>query len=86
MWLVSESLGIGFQVMSAFSSPAVEPEVRKILGFPNHEKIAFAVRLGYPLKEFRPEIQKYLRVRRDLSDFTHLNRYGERFPSVSGKG
>ena len=86
MWLVSESLGIGFQVMSAFSSPAVEPEVRKILGFPNHKKIAFAVRLGYPLKEFRPEIQRYLRVRRDLSEFAHLNRYGEGFPSVSGKG
>ena len=86
MWLVSESLGIGFQVMSAFSSPAVEPEVRKILEFPGHEKIAYAVRLGYPLKESRPEIQRYLRVRRDLSEFAHLNRYGEGFPSVSGKG
>ena len=85
MWLVSESLGIGFQVMSAFSSPAVEPGVRKILGFPEHEKIAYAVRLGYPQKESEPELQKYLRVRRDISDFVHLNRYGENFPSIQEK-
>ena len=85
MWLVSESLGIGFQVMSAFSSPSVEPGVRKILGFPEHEKIAYAVRLGYPQKESEPELQKYLRVRRDISDFVHLNRYGENFPSIQEK-
>lgn len=78
MWLASESLGVGFQIMSAFSSPVVEGEVRKILDFPEYEKIAYAVRLGYPKEESLPDLKKYLRVRRNVADFTHLNKYGTR--------
>src|ERR1022692_1507484 len=71
MWLAASSLGIGFQVQSAMSGPDVEAEVKKLLGIPDPLRIGFACRIGYPLVE--PE---YLRVRRDLEDFVHRNRYG----------
>lgn len=78
MWLVAQSLGIGFHVQSSLGSPAVERDVRPILGFPEPLKIAFAVRLGYPKQPFA-----YLRVRRDLADFTHRKRHG-RSPRARG--
>ncbi len=73
MWLVAQSLGIGFQVQSVMSSEGVEHEIKRILAVPEHFRIGFAVRLGYPKTP-----ASYLRVRRDLSDFTHRNRFGER--------
>jgi len=72
MWLVAESLEIGFQVMSVFSGEAVERSVKRLLGIPEHMRIAYAVRLGYPLR--KPA--KYLRVRRDVEGVAHHNRYG----------
>jgi nitroreductase len=71
MWLVASSLGLGFQVQSVFSGPEVEREVKKLLRVPEPLKIGFATRLGYPLKE-----PMYLRVRRDIEDFAHRNRFG----------
>jgi nitroreductase len=71
MWLVASSLGIGFQIQSVLSGEHVEGEVKKLLGVLEPLKIAFACRLGYPLKE-----PKYLRVRRDIEDFAHHNRFG----------
>ncbi len=73
MWLMAEALGVGYQVQSTFGAEPVEREVRAILGFPEPLKTAFAVRLGYPTTTSR-----YLRVRRDLEDFTHRNRYQKR--------
>jgi len=73
MWLVAHSLGIGFQVQSVLSSPAVEREVRRLVELPEPMKIGIAVRLGYPTRS-----AEYLRVRRDVSDFTHRNRYGRK--------
>jgi nitroreductase len=73
MWLVAHALGIGFQVQSVFGSAQVEREARRVLGFPEPLKIAFAVRLGYP-QDGRP----YLRVRRDVEDFAHRNRFGNK--------
>ena len=69
MWLTAESLGIGFQIVSSLSSVA---EVKKILNIPDHLLIAFSCRLGYPVSE----PAKYLRVRRDVKDFIHHNRFG----------
>jgi hypothetical protein len=40
---------------------------------PETRRIAFGVRLGYPTT-----IPHYLRVRRDLEDFVHHDRYGSR--------
>lgn len=79
MWLAAESLGVGFQVMSAFSHERVEGEVRSILEFPDHAKIAFAVRLGYPRPESLPTLKSYPRVRRDVGDFAYRNAYGASF-------
>jgi nitroreductase len=72
MWLVAESLGIGFQIMSVFSGKELSSELKKILDIPEYMKVAFAVRLGYA-----PEM-KYLRVRRNAEDFTHHNMFGKR--------
>ena len=73
MWLVAQSLGIGFHIQSVMSAGGVEREVRRILAVPEHWKIGFAVRLGYPKTP-----TTYLRVRRDVADFTHRNRFGPR--------
>jgi nitroreductase len=71
MWLTAETLGVGMQIMSVFSSQHVEDELRKILSIPNYIDIAFACRLGYPSVE--PD--RYLRVRREIQRFTHHNTY-----------
>jgi len=74
LWLMTESLGISMQVLSAFSTDAVETQVQRILAIPEHMKIAFAARLGYPVTAS----ESYLRVRRRIQDFTHRNRYSVR--------
>jgi nitroreductase len=72
MWLMAASLGIGFHVMSAFAGGETAANVRGLLGIPENWKIAFTVRLGYPA--MLPG--RYLRVRRDVEDFCHHNRFG----------
>ena len=66
LWLAAESLGIGMQIISSFSG--VERELRAILKFPDSMKVAYGLRLGYPVTVRQP-----LRVRRDLADFVHRN-------------
>ena len=60
--------------MSAFSAHADEKEVKRILDIPEYMKSAFACRLGYPISA----PTKYLRVRRDVKDFTDHNRFGNK--------
>jgi len=74
MWLMAESLGIGFQIMSVFGADSVEREVKKILDIPEQMKIAFAVRMGYPVST----PSKFLRVRRDVAELAHHNRFGSK--------
>lgn len=76
LWLMTESLGISMQILSAFSANAVENQVQRILAIPEHMKIAFAARLGYPMAAS----ESYLRVRRTIQDFSHRNRYSAREP------
>jgi nitroreductase len=71
MWLVAQSLGIGFQVMSVFSGKPVESPLKQILKIPKSMKVAYAIRLGYPAT--KPK--KYLRVRRDSGSFAGNNRF-----------
>jgi nitroreductase len=78
MWLMAQSMGIGFQIMSTFSGNLIEKQVKPILGIPELLKISFAVRLGYP----KAAAFKYLRVRRDMEDFAHHNRFGARLIAV----
>lgn len=77
MWLMAQSLGISLQIMSVFganriSANDVEKGVKRILNIPKYMKIAFAVRLGYPVSA----PAKHPRVRRDVEAFTHHNRFG----------
>jgi nitroreductase len=69
MWLMAQSLGVSFHVMSVFSSTGVHEQLTKLLGIPVYMKIAFAVRLGHPVSRS----VRYLRVRRDVEDFTYKN-------------
>lgn len=71
MWLMAQSLGVGLQILSVFAASPVETELRKLLGFPDYLKVAYTCRLGYPMGSF-----SYLRVRRNIEDFTHHNRFG----------
>ncbi|HWQ20402.1 MAG TPA: nitroreductase family protein [Methanotrichaceae archaeon] len=71
MWLMAQALGVGFHVLSTFGVGSVEKEAKQILGVPEGLMIAFAVRLGYPV----PGPSKYLRVRRDVEEFAHHNRF-----------
>jgi nitroreductase len=80
LWLMTESLGISMQVLSAFSVDTVEIQVQRILAIPKHMKIAFAARLGYPVATS----ESYMRVRRKIQDFTHRNRYSVREHHVAG--
>lgn len=74
MWLMAQSLGVGFQIMSVFSGLGVESQVKAMLGIPERMNIAFAIRLGYPasLAVTSP------RVRRDVDAFTHHNQFGKK--------
>jgi len=82
MWLMANSLGISFHVVSAIGTDPVEKEIKRILNIPDHLKIPFAFRLGYPVSP----PAKYLRVRRDIEDFTHHNRFGNRWKESKDSG
>ena len=69
LWLEAEALGLGVRIVSALADAAA---LKDILGIPEHLRVAFSVRLGYPAQQ--PE--DYLRVRRNVEDFTYFNRYG----------
>jgi len=74
MWLMANSLGISFNIISSLSSDTVEKEVKNILNIPENLKIAFSCRLGYTISAS----VKYLRVRRDIKDFTNHNKFGSK--------
>jgi nitroreductase len=72
MWLMASSLGIGLHVVSSLGAGAAESHLKGLLDIPAHLKVAFTCRLGYPVGQQG----RYLRVRRDVEDFTHHNRFG----------
>jgi nitroreductase len=74
MWLMAQSLGIAFHIISDFGENPVEKETKKILNIPEYMKLAFGCRLGYPIS--KP--YKRLRVRRNVKDFTHHNQFGNK--------
>jgi nitroreductase len=71
MWLMAQSLGISFQVLSVFSTAS--DEVKRMLRVPGDWNIAFACRLGYPASK----ADRSPRVRRDLAEFIHHNMFGQ---------
>jgi nitroreductase len=74
IWLTAHSLGLGVHIVSSIGAGRMEKKVKSLLHIPGHLKIAFTVRLGYPL----PAPARTPRVRRDLEDFVHRNRFGKR--------
>lgn len=71
MWLAAQSLGIAFHIVSSFGGGVVEQEVKRILDIPESLRVVYAIRLGYLMAEPSPA----LRVRREVEDFAHRNRY-----------
>jgi nitroreductase len=74
IWLMAESLNIGMQIISFFAAEDAEKQLKEILSIPDNQKIAFAIRLGYPVIT-----TDYLRVRRNVEDFTSLNGFNNKF-------
>ena len=71
MWLMANSLDISVHIISSISAEPVEKEVKRILNIPDKLKIAFTARLGYT----EPSPFHPIRVRRDIKDFVHYNKY-----------
>lgn len=74
MWLISEFLGIGFQVLTIFSNDQVERQVKNLMDIPDRMEIGFVCRLGYPSEP----VPKLVRVRRNVEDFCHSNSFGRK--------
>jgi nitroreductase len=74
MWLMAESLGVGFHILSALRGESADQQLQSILCIPSHMKVGFACRLGY----MSARTSAYIRVRRDLKDFVHRNHFGGR--------
>ena len=74
MLLMAQSLGLGVHILSVLSADPIEKKIKQILKIPKQLKIAFSLRLGYPVSA----LARPLRVRRDLKDFAHHNRFGRR--------
>ena len=72
IWLTTQALGISMQILSLSATVSVEKELRQLLDIPDQLRIAYTIRLGYPTIT-----AKSLRVRRDIEEFTHHNRYGQ---------
>jgi len=70
IWLMAYSLGVGFHILSVFGREP-EEKVKEVLHIPKGTRIAYAVRLGYPL---HPPAG-HLRPRRDTGVMTHRNVY-----------
>ena len=73
MWLMAQALGVSLQILSSFAAPHVEAELKQLLGVPEYMKIAYTCRLGYPTAS-----SKYFRIRRDIEDFVHHNKIGNK--------
>jgi nitroreductase len=71
MWLVCESLELGLHVLTVVSDGPVEHKLKDVLHVPANMKIAFACSIGYAADP----LISYTRVRRDLNDFVHYNKF-----------
>ena len=73
MWLMANSLGIDFHIVSSLSNGSVKRAIKKLLHIPDRLVIAYSFRLGYAADH-----TEYLRVRRDVKDFMHHNGYSKK--------
>ena len=75
MWIMANSLGIDFHIVSSLSNGPMGTGIKKLLNIPENIVITCSFRLGYAVNA-----GKYIRVRRDVEDFTYHNIYGEKVP------
>ncbi len=73
MWLMANSLGVNFHIVSSLSDGPFEKGIKQLLNIPKNLVIAYSFRLGYGVDN-----NNYIRVRRDVEDFTYHNKYGEK--------
>jgi nitroreductase len=73
MWLMANSIGIDFHIVSSLSNGSMKRGIKKLLNIPDRLVIAYSFRLGYAVDGTR-----YLRVRRNVKDFMHHNRYSKK--------
>ncbi|HVW69092.1 MAG TPA: nitroreductase family protein [Steroidobacteraceae bacterium] len=78
IWLMAQALGVGLQILSVFNTGAPAKALRLLLEIPDHMKIGFCCRLGYPVES----PGNYLRVRRSPGQFIHHNRYSPPTPGI----
>ena len=71
LWLMAAAQGVSLHILSVFGNEPLSGKVKKMLGIPSELQIALGVRLGY----LNGNDAHRLRVRRDVSDFVHFNRY-----------
>ncbi len=71
MWLVCESLKLGFHVLTVVSDGPVESQLKDLMHIPKQMKIAFACSIGYAADSSVP----YKRVRRSLKEIVHYNEF-----------
>ena len=76
MWLMATAQSIEFSIISILGEPHAAKEIAAILGIPEHLSIMFGVRLGRTATTLDPGP----RMRRNIDDFSHLDRYGEKGP------
>jgi nitroreductase len=76
MWLMATAQGVEFSIVSILGEPHAAKEISGILGIPEHLSIMFGVRLGRTATTLDPGP----RIRRNIDDFSHLDRYGEKGP------
>lgn len=74
MWLMCEFLAIDLQVLSTFSNEQVEKQLKHMFALPEWAQIGFACRIGYASEP----ANALVRVRRDLEQICHHNRFGDR--------
>ena len=76
MWLMANSIGIDFHIVSSLSIGSVKRAIKKLLHIPDRLVIAYSFRLGYAVDR-----RAHLRVRRDVKDFVHHNGYSKKTPN-----
>ncbi|MCX6844154.1 MAG: nitroreductase family protein [candidate division WOR-3 bacterium] len=74
LWLAANSLGIDFHIVSSLADGPVEKEVKRNLAVPEHLRVVLSIRLGYAAAG----PARHPRVRRDIEDFSHHNRFGNK--------
>ncbi len=73
IWLAAQALGVQLQILSLSATASVEKELKHLLDVPDPLKIAYTIRLGYPVVAVQG-----VRIRRNVEDFTHHNKYGNK--------